>query len=110
MFYCMGMQNTPDRNTWRADQPTSEEYLIEMLFHDATGILTIELLEHEIRISRNGSCPSTAYIMQESVIVAGIIDELRTCAFEESVPVENRLLVPESADSLDVVGEELAFG
>jgi hypothetical protein len=110
MFYCMGMQNTPDRLTWRADQPSTEEYVVEMLFKDATGILSIELLEDEIKIMRNGSCPSTAYIMQESVVLAGIVDELRTCAFDESVPVEDRLLVPESEDSLDILGEELAFG
>jgi hypothetical protein len=67
----LGMQNTPDRNSWRADQPSGEEYIIDMLYHDATGVITIELLEEEIRIAHCGSVPSTSYLMQESVIVQG---------------------------------------
>ena len=57
MFYMMGMQNTPDRNSWRADQPSGEEYSVEMFYHDATGMLSVELLEDEIRITRCGSVP-----------------------------------------------------
>ena len=69
MFYLMGQQNMPDKNSWRANQPSSEEYFLEMFYHDATGMISIELFEDEIRISRCGSVPSTAYLMQESVIV-----------------------------------------
>jgi hypothetical protein len=69
MFYLMGMQNTPDKGSWRADQPSTEEYLLEMYYHDATGMISIELMEEEIRITRCGSVPSTAYLMHESVVV-----------------------------------------
>ena len=111
-FYCMGQQNTPDLQTWRADRPTSDEYIVEMLYYDATAFLTVELLEDEkeIRILRSGSTPSTPYLMQESVVLQGIFDELRQCAYDESVPIEDRLLVPVSDDSLDIVSEELSFG
>ena len=69
MFYLMGMQNTPDRMSWRANQPSSDDYVVEMFYHDASAMMTIELTEDEIRITRCGSLPSTAYLMQESVIV-----------------------------------------
>ena len=106
----MGMQNTPDRNSWRADQPSGEEYIVEMFYHDATGMLSVELLEDEIRITRCGSVPSTSYLMQESVIVQGVLDELHQCAFEESVPESDRLLIPEPRDAIDLARDSLSFG
>merc|ERR1711935_739241 len=97
----MGMQNTPDRNTWRADQrlmssPThryddddddeikTTSYVLEMLYDtDRTGMLQIELISNndddsgEIRLYRCGSRPSTSYLMQESLIVDGLLNELQ---------------------------------
>ena len=110
MLFLMGLVNTPDRNSWRADQPSKEEYIVEMRYHDATAILTIELLENEIRIDRTGSMPSTSYLMQESVIVQRLLDELQQCAFDESVPEKDRLLIPEPVDAIDKAREALAFG
>lgn len=110
MFYLMGQQNTPDKNSWRADQPSSEEYVLEMLYHDASGMITIELLEEEILIKRCGSVPSTAYLMQESVIIQGILDELHQCAFDDSVEEENRLLIPEPKDGIELARSSLSFG
>lgn len=69
MFYLMGMQNTPDRKFWRADQPSSDDYVLEMLYHDLSGMITIELTEEEVLITRCGSVPSTAYLMHETTIV-----------------------------------------
>jgi hypothetical protein len=109
MFYMIGMQNNPDQKSWRADQPTTEEYLVEMRFHDSTGMLTVELLEDEIRILRCGSVPSTAYLMQESVIVQGVLDELHQCAFDESIPEEHRLLILETPDAIDLARGAVAF-
>lgn len=106
----MGEQNTPDRMSWRADQPSVEEYIVDMIFHDGTGRLTVELLEDEIRIDRTGSRPSTAYLMQESVVVQGMLDELHQCASDENVVEADRLLIPEPADAIENAREELAFG
>ncbi len=110
MFFLMGMQNTPDKGTWKANQPSSEEYIVEMYFRDATAMLSIELLEREIRISRCGSIPSTPYLMQESVVVQGILDELDRCAFDESVPTGSRLLTPEPSNAIELARGSLSFG
>jgi hypothetical protein len=69
MFTLLGMQNTPDKNSWRADQPSSDDYVLDMLYRDSSGVITIELMEEEILITRCGSVPSTAYLMHEAVIV-----------------------------------------
>ena len=110
MFYLMGMQNTPDKKTWQAVQPSSDEYAVEMFFKDATAMLTIELMEDKVTIKRCGSMPSTGYLMQESVIIQGILDELEKCANEANVAVEDRLLVPEPANAIELARGEVSFG
>lgn len=119
MFYLMGMQNTPDQGTWKAHQPTRsssssssspEEYVVEMYFRDASAMLSIELLQQEIRILRCGSVPSTPYLMQESIMVQGILEELDRCAFDESVPIGNRLLTPEPSNAIELARGSLSFG
>eukprot|EP00525_Craspedostauros_australis_P009020 CAMPEP_0198116708 /NCGR_PEP_ID=MMETSP1442-20131203/14140_1 /TAXON_ID= /ORGANISM="Craspedostauros australis, Strain CCMP3328" /LENGTH=264 /DNA_ID=CAMNT_0043774597 /DNA_START=196 /DNA_END=990 /DNA_ORIENTATION=+ len=110
MFYMIGMQNTPDRNSWRADQPSSDDYVVEMYYHDASAMLTVELMETEIRIDRTGSLPSMQYLMQESVIVQGILEELQMCSSDESVAEQDRLLLPEPKDAIENAMETISFG
>jgi hypothetical protein len=110
MFYLIGMQNTPDKKSWQADQPTTEKNVLVMYYHDASGKLTVELRDEEIRIDRTGSSPSTSYQMQESAIVQGLLNELHQCAFDESVSEDDRLLIPEPSDAIDKAQEALAFG
>ena len=129
MLYMMGMQNTPDRGTWKVvvnekgGSPSSSsssssfgDNVLEMYFRDGSAMLSVELLEKEIRI-QNTQCsggenltPSTSYLMQESVIVQGILDELSQCAFDESVQREDRLLIPEPSNAIDLARESLSFG
>ncbi|VEU44456.1 unnamed protein product [Pseudo-nitzschia multistriata] len=158
MFYLMGMQNTPDQNTWRADQklmsvnvtpktlpegvggtetedePTERRYVLEMLYdRDRTGMLQIELLPHrtgpsggvrpaEVRIYRCGSRPSTSYLMQESVVVDGVLEELQNLSgggsdgepggdgSEPEIAEEDRLLIPDPEHAIADARESLAFG
>lgn len=111
MFYLMGMQNTPDRMSWKADQPTRDEYVIDYYYHDRTAMLTIELGEEHITIDRIGAVPSNAYMLQETVIVGGILDELHQCAFDDSIEEENRLLqLLDPKDAIEQARAALAFG
>jgi hypothetical protein len=111
MFYLMGMQNTPNRQTWRANQPSSDEYIVDFYYHDQTGLISIKLGENEVTIDRLGTNPSNAYIMQESVILEGVLNELNTCAFDESVAKEDRLLLlKEPHDAIEKARDALSFG
>lgn len=111
MFYLMGMQNTPDRKTWRANQPSSEDYIVDFYYHDQSGLLSIKLGNDEVTIDRLGTNPSNAYIMQESVIIEGLLNELNTCAFDESVAEPDRLLLlKEPRDAIEKARDALAFG
>ncbi len=158
MFYLMGMQNTPDQNTWRADQrlmsvnvnvnvnprgyetendesePEEKKYILEMLYEtDRSGMLQIELIPDkpnkpaEIRIYRCGSRPSTSYLMQESLIVDGVLDELQNISGEKDMTTtmprsdnpnvgqeaeiaeEDRLLITDPPNAIEAARESLAF-
>lgn len=123
MFYLMGMQNTPDPNTWRADPSSSSSnsrngeddessrlYTVEALYGDQSAMISVELLSNEIRICRIGSCPSMAYLVQESVLVDGILDELEQCATEANVAEQDKLLIPNPSNAIERARGALAFG
>ena len=115
MFYCMGMQNTPSRMSWKADQPTtgsssqSDEYVVDMHFHDHTGVLSVELKQDKIIMVRVGSLPSTQYLIQESLLVQGILDELEKCANDETIEVSNRLIRLVEDDAIENSRNTLDF-
>ena len=116
MFYLMGMQNTPDRMSWKADQPTmkiagtkDDVYVVDMHFHDHTGVLSVELKQDKVIVERVGSSPSTQYLIQEAVLLNGILDELERCANDETIQVSNRLILLEDANVIEKARGELAF-
>ena len=47
--------------------------------------------------------------MQESVIVQGVLDELHEIANDKSVPLADRLLIPEPSDAIEVARSSLSF-
>jgi hypothetical protein len=113
MFYLLGKQKSPDGQTiWTAHQPTRDDFVIEYYFHDQSAMLTIELSTQDgVTIDRIGSLPSTAYIIHESSILDGILDELHVMAFDDSVSLENRLLtLCEPQNAIDMARETIAFG
>ena len=89
---------------------SKDEYVIDFMFHDRTGLLTLTLNDDEITIDRTGATPSNAYMMQETVIVQGVLDELQAMATDENVAEKDRLLLllkPE--ECIDKVRGELSF-
>jgi len=125
MLYLLGEQNKPEKGSWVVDQPTTDEYSVDFYYHDHTAALMIRLRDNNqnqiqnnnqiqndqtITIDRMGSAPSNSYIMQESVVVDGILEELQRMVDEADVKPEDRLLVLEQPDSIEAAREELSFG
>ena len=112
MLYLMGMQNTPAPGSWRTDAPPSstKESVLDMYYQDRTGAFTVTLSEKQITIDRIGSTPSTSYLMHESVMIQGILEELQTCATQTDIAKNDRLLLlPEPQDAIEKARESLAF-
>ena len=109
-LYLMGQCNTPEKGSWQSWQ--AGDAGIDCYFHDQSGALMIELCEESNRIivDRMGTSPSNAYIMNESVIIDGLLDELDTIANDDEIAMEDRLLVlKEPGDAIDAARESLAF-
>jgi hypothetical protein len=106
---------------WKVDRPSTEEYIIDLYYHDHSAILSIELIPAKavdasttdisstegpqnesdptnnsgmIHIHRIGSAPSAMYRVHEATLLQGLLQELLTCATDAvSIPqIENRLL------------------
>lgn len=110
MLYLLGIQNTPEKGTWKIDQPTTDEYVVDLYFHDQTAALMIQLAGEQVTISRMGSRPSTAYIMQETVVLDGILEELQRMATEYNVKREDRLILLKDDKDITSAREALSFG
>eukprot|EP00527_Entomoneis_sp_CCMP2396_P003836 CAMPEP_0198144022 /NCGR_PEP_ID=MMETSP1443-20131203/12365_1 /TAXON_ID=186043 /ORGANISM="Entomoneis sp., Strain CCMP2396" /LENGTH=193 /DNA_ID=CAMNT_0043807343 /DNA_START=314 /DNA_END=895 /DNA_ORIENTATION=+ len=112
MFYLLGLQNTPEPKTWMANQPTTEDYVIDYRYHDKSAVMTITMDPKSkfVSVTRLGSNPSTAYLMQESVVIQGFLDELQTMATDDSVTPENRLIRLHTEDAIEQARDKLAFG
>jgi len=105
----MGQLNTPEPKSWKANQ--TDEKILEMYYKDTTGAIIIHF--HEtlgVSVYRFGSSPSMDYMMTESTILLGILDELDKIVKEGDIKVEDRLLVlEEPGDAIEKSRELLSF-
>lgn len=110
MLHLMGMQNTPQKGAWSVDQPTTEEYAVDLYFHDKSAMLMIRLTETEVLIDRMGSMPSTSYVMQEAIVVDSILKELELMTHEGDIKDEDRLILLKNQNSVEELRDDLSFG
>ena len=81
-LHLVGQQNTPVKGSWLAHQ--GDDGVLNMIFKDNTAMFSIRLREHVIVVDRfvNGKSPSLQYLLQESVLLHAVLDELHALAFE----------------------------
>ena len=93
-IYIVGDQNSRDAQSW-LPRESEDGQSLQIYFQDGTGMCQIDLEDNNIRIERHGQTPSLAYMLQESVMLHGVLDELHQMAFEgeEDVKDSERLLL-----------------
>ena len=94
----IGLQNTPDDGSWRANQASDAK--LDMYFRDNSAKFSVVLEDSCIAVDRYGKA-SLPYLLQESVILHSVLDELNELAFSSEVELENRLLQLEGADAIE---------
>lgn len=105
-IYLVGEQNKPSKGSWVLSN--SESTSLEMYYKDGSGMFSIDLKENGIQIVRHGQRPSLEYVLQESVMLHGVLDELNTIAFEtDDIDVEKRLLQFPDSDAIVKARESL---
>lgn len=105
----MGQLNTPQPKSWKANQ--TDEKVLEMYYKDTTGAVIIHLHESlGVSVYRFGASPSMDYMMNESTILLGILDELDKIVKEGDIEIEDRLLIlEEPGDAIEKARELLSF-
>lgn len=108
-LYLMGVQNTPEPGCWKASKSDDSE--VNLRYVDLSGSIIIQFTEECITVDRLGSSPSNKYLMHESMILNGFLDELNSIVYEGSVSEENRLLtLPEPGNQLEEARDAISFG
>mmetsp|Transcript_8622 Transcript_8622/g.18218 ORF Transcript_8622/g.18218 Transcript_8622/m.18218 type:complete len:199 (+) Transcript_8622:110-706(+) len=101
-LHLVGLQ---DKGTWRANQ--ASENVLDMFFKDNSAMFSLILEDDAIVIDRFGR-PSLAYVLQESLVLHSVLDEINTLAFEGDIEDENRLLrLEEPGDGIEKARDTL---
>lgn len=103
-LHLIGLQNTPDKGSWQANQ--ASDTVLDMRFRDGSAMFSISLGDEGISISRYGQ-PSLPYLLQESVILHSVLDEINSLANEGDIEEENRLLKLQDQNSIEEVRSTL---
>jgi hypothetical protein len=90
-LFLIGQQGTPVKGSWKVN-PVSDQVL-DMYYVDDSAMFSLNLNEKSISIDRYGS-PSLQYLLQESLVLHRLLDEIHTIALgNEEVEESNRLIV-----------------
>lgn len=106
-LYLMGVQNTPEKKCWKASCVDNSE--VNLRYTDLSGSIIIQFTENGITIDRLGSAPSMKYLMHESIVLNGFLDELYEIVFGGEVNPENRLLTLVDADVIEKARGAISF-
>jgi len=95
-LYLIGQQNTPSKSSWTANQADDGD--LNMYYMDKTAMFAVQLSDNSVAVDRYGSSPSLRYMLQESVMLHGLLDELESLALGcndegDEIKDENRLLL-----------------
>ena len=115
-LFLVTQQNTPVKGSWLLNANEEVEEYLEVYYKDGTGVVLIQFDDlYGMRIKRKGKRPSLQYMLQESVLLHGLLDELNVIAFgqegddDEDVDDDKRLLqfTDENKDVLSKAREVL---
>jgi hypothetical protein len=106
-LYLMGLQNTPEKGCWKASQSDNSE--VNLRYCDLSGSIIIQFTDDGVTIDRLGSSPSMKYLMHESIILNGFLDELQGIVNGGDIIVENRLLTLVDSNAIDKARGAVSF-
>ena len=107
-LYLMGLQNTPEDGCWKASKADDSE--VNLRYKDLTGSIIIRFTDDGITVDRLGSAPSNKYLMHESVILNGFLDELKAIVFDGDISEANRLLTLVDDNDIEKNRDAISFG
>lgn len=114
-LWAVSQQNTPEKGTWLVHP--ADDGVLEMWYNpDQSGMFAVVLSEEadgggRVSVERHGPQPSLAYLLQESLRLHALLDELATLAFGgeegDDIAAEDRLLRLEDEGAIERARELL---
>ncbi len=99
-IYLVGIQNEPAPKSWLTKQGDAGD--LQVYFKDGTAMVSIDFQENGVQVRRFGDAPSLQYMLQESILLHGILDELNNVAVEvNDIEQEKRLLQLNEPDAIE---------
>eukprot|EP00593_Proboscia_inermis_P002482 CAMPEP_0171297804 /NCGR_PEP_ID=MMETSP0816-20121228/6547_1 /TAXON_ID=420281 /ORGANISM="Proboscia inermis, Strain CCAP1064/1" /LENGTH=234 /DNA_ID=CAMNT_0011772343 /DNA_START=8 /DNA_END=712 /DNA_ORIENTATION=- len=100
-IFIVGERNTPVKGSWTLntnDKDGASASTLDVYYGDGTGMFSVIVSESSIVVERNGEKPSLQYLLQESVILHGLLDEVEAVAYgrddeDKLIDKEKRLLL-----------------
>jgi len=113
MLHLMGQQNSPAKGTWKCQQREEEDGEDVIVMHfmvDQSASLSVIITDWGIKVKRRGITPSMQFMIQESILLQGLIDQLDHVLYSDEVKEGNRLLVLKyPLDGLDKARAAIPF-
>lgn len=106
-LYLLGLQNTPEKNSWKASQSDSSE--VNLRYSDLSGSIIIRFNDDGIIVDRLGSLPSMKYMVHEAMVLNDFLDELQSIVYEGDISAENRLLTLLDPDAIEKARDAVSF-
>ncbi|KAL3938101.1 MAG: hypothetical protein SGBAC_006907 [Bacillariaceae sp.] len=91
-IFLVAAQNEPTPGSWAIGGDESNLDSINAYYKDGTGMVSVVLNDGNIEIQRHGKSPSLQFVLQESLLLHGLLDELQSLAENEEVEKEKRLV------------------
>ena len=102
----MGQQNLPSQGSWALNN-NDENESIDMYYKDGTGMFSLVIKDTGLKVDRYGGRPSLEYMLQESIMLHGLLDELTQVAEAEDIEPEKRLIKFQDAEAISKAREIL---
>ena len=98
-LHLVSLQRTSDKGTWFSKEDDTGG--LDLYFKDGSGMVSLSFSENAIKAERIGAKPSLQYLLQESILLHGVLDELNKLAFEvDDIEMEKRLLQLKDKDGI----------
>mmetsp|Transcript_23113 Transcript_23113/g.38205 ORF Transcript_23113/g.38205 Transcript_23113/m.38205 type:complete len:202 (+) Transcript_23113:143-748(+) len=90
-IHMVSVGNKPTKGTWLPKQ--NDGGGLDLYFKDGSGMCTVVVSEYMVKAERYGAKPSLQYLLQESVLLHSVLDELEKTAFEVDDIEEGKRLI-----------------
>jgi len=111
-LHLMGQQNTPTKGSWKCRQQDDNHVVMQYMVDETSDTcLIIGISEKGVHVERRGTlAPSMKFLMQESILLQGLLEELDHVIYSGDLQESDRLMVLKyPIDGLDKARENLPF-